>query len=97
MISFQRVTFDGKGRQYVYKNYPNPMGVAVYQSKVYWVDRNLRSIFRADKNPTNDTKVESMRADMDTLRDIVIFDEKNQPSGKIFSTVLVISKFYISD
>lgn len=58
------------------------MGVAIHVSKVYWVDRNLRAIYRADKNPSNSSKPESIRADMDTLRDIVIFDSKNQPSGK---------------
>lgn len=58
------------------------MGVAIYGSKVYWVDRNLRSVFKGDKNPVNGSKVESIKADMDTLRDIVIFDAKNQPPGK---------------
>ncbi|XP_015909717.1 low-density lipoprotein receptor-related protein 2 isoform X1 [Parasteatoda tepidariorum] len=77
----QRVKFDGSQRVFVYKNYPNPMGVAIHVSKVYWVDRNLRTIYRADKNPKNDTKVESIRADMDTLRDIVIYDIKNQPTA----------------
>lgn len=59
------------------------MGVALYNDKVYWVDRNLRTIYRAPKIKGNDTiKPEPIRSDMDTLRDIVIFDVKNQPEGE---------------
>lgn len=60
------------------------MGVALYDDKVYWVDRNLRTIYRAPKNQGNNSRPEPIRSDMDTLRDIVIFDGKNQPASKCF-------------
>lgn len=72
----------------MYRNLPNPMGVALYDDKVYWVDRNLRTIYRAPKDPSNDTKPEPIRSDMDTLRDIVIYHEKNQPLSKHFFYVI---------
>ncbi|KFM82299.1 Low-density lipoprotein receptor-related protein 2, partial [Stegodyphus mimosarum] len=77
----QRVTYNGGDRTYVYRRLPNPMGVALHGSDIYWVDRNLRTIYKAPKNPTNTSKPEPIMSDMDTLRDIVIFDTKNQPSG----------------
>ncbi|XP_067141896.1 low-density lipoprotein receptor-related protein 2 isoform X5 [Centruroides vittatus] len=77
--AIQRVSFSGGKRQYVRKNLPNPMGVAIYGDKVFWVDRNLRTVFSANKTSDNSSSIESFKSDLDTLRDIVIFDKKNQP------------------
>ena len=49
---------------------------------MYWVDRNLRTIFKSSKFAESDSSsksYDSFKSNIDTLRDIVIFDQKNQP------------------
>lgn len=76
----QKVSFSGGNRQYVRKNLPNPMGVAVSGQYVYWADRNLRTIYKASKFQTNTTgPPEPVKSDLNMLRDIVVFDSSNQP------------------
>ncbi|XP_022241765.1 low-density lipoprotein receptor-related protein 2-like [Limulus polyphemus] len=77
--AIQRVSLNGGKRQYIRRNLPNPMGVAVLGSEVYWVDRNLRTIFKATKFPGNTVPPTSVVSDLDTLRDIAIFDKAIQP------------------
>ncbi|KAF7277469.1 hypothetical protein GWI33_007186, partial [Rhynchophorus ferrugineus] len=56
------------------------MGIAVYKSDVYWVDRNLRALFKASKLPGNTSVPTRVRTNLDKLRDIAIFDITNQPT-----------------
>jgi low density lipoprotein-related protein 2 len=80
--AIQKVSFSGGRRQYVFRNLPTPYGVSILGSQVYWVDRNLRTIFRGNKYAENTTlPPEPFKSNLDTLRDIVIFDAKNQPPG----------------
>lgn len=80
--SIQKVTFSGGRRQYIANKLPSPYGLAIHGSQVFWVDRNLRTIFSASKHPENGTKkIEPFRSNLDTLRDIVIYDIKNQPQN----------------
>lgn len=55
------------------------MGVAVYMGDVYWVDRNLNTVFRASKLPGNNSMPIQVRTNLPKLRDIAIFDLTNQP------------------
>ena len=41
---FQSVSFDGEDRRYIQPNTPNPFGLTVFKSYVYWVDRNLQKV-----------------------------------------------------
>ncbi|XP_075228245.1 uncharacterized protein LOC142328414 isoform X2 [Lycorma delicatula] len=65
------------------RNLPNPMGVAVHRGEVYWVDRNLQTVFKASKiieeNATLPTQV---RSGLQRLRDIAIYDISNQPTDE---------------
>ncbi|KAG1701225.1 Low-density lipoprotein receptor-related protein 2 [Nymphon striatum] len=79
--AIQKVSYSGGRRQYIRRNLPNPMGIAVHKDSVYWVDRNLQKIFKASKYPKNNTRPVTFRSDLDTLRDIIIFDAINQPKG----------------
>ncbi|RWS26517.1 low-density lipoprotein receptor-related protein 2-like protein, partial [Leptotrombidium deliense] len=80
--AIQKVSFSGGKRQYILRNLPTPYGISILGSTVYWVDRNLRTIFRTSKSIDNSTKLpEPFKSNLDTLRDIVIFDLKNQPSA----------------
>lgn len=66
--------------QTIRRNLPNPMGIAVHKSDVYWVDRNLRTVFKASKlTSTNVTLPTPIRTGLSGLRDITIFDIVNQP------------------
>ena len=81
--AIQKVSYSGGRRQYIRRNLPTPYGLSILGSNVYWVDRNLRSIFRAPKYADNSTSLLSpIKSNLDTLRDIVIFDSKNQPQVK---------------
>lgn len=55
------------------------MGIAVHKSDVYWVDRNLASVFKASKLAGNTSLPSSLRTNLPRLRDIAIFDVANQP------------------
>lgn len=56
------------------------MGLALNGNSLYWIDRNLATIFKASKYPGNTTRPEQFKTNMANLRDIAIFDIGNQPS-----------------
>ena len=58
------------------------MGIAVHMGDVYWVDRNLGTVFKASKLAANTTLPSSVRTNLPRLRDIAIFDVTNQPSDE---------------
>lgn len=78
--TIQKISYTGGNRQVIRRNLPNPMGIAVYLSHIYWVDRNLLSIFRASKLPDDNSVPERVRTNIQKLRDIAIYDISNQPS-----------------
>lgn len=66
--------------QVVRRNLPNPLGIAIHNSDVYWVDRNLNSVLKASKLPGNSSLHITFRTNLPRLRDIAIYDSVNQPS-----------------
>lgn len=78
----QRISFSGGNREIIRRNLPNPMGLALLKGTVYWVDRNLATIFRASKLPGNVTAPETVKSGLDSLRDIAIFDVSTQPQSE---------------
>jgi len=56
------------------------MGIAVHLTDVYWVDRNLMTVFKASKVPGNTSSPTQIRTNLEKLRDIAIFDLNNQPA-----------------
>ncbi|XP_074098383.1 low-density lipoprotein receptor-related protein megalin isoform X1 [Cotesia typhae] len=75
----QKVSWTGGNQQVIRRNLPNPMGIAIYGSNIYWVDRNLQTVFSSSKTPNN-TLPTRVRTNLPKLRDIVIFDPSNQPA-----------------
>lgn len=71
----------GKNRQTIRENLPSGFGLAIYTNYVYWVDRNLKKIFRASKQPGNTTQPEVVRSGIEKLRDVTVFDKLSQPKG----------------
>uniref|UniRef100_A0A2C9KAN0 EGF-like domain-containing protein n=1 Tax=Biomphalaria glabrata TaxID=6526 RepID=A0A2C9KAN0_BIOGL len=76
--AIQCVTFDGENRRYIQTNTPNPYGLSVFNSYVYWVDRNLQKIFRALKSPQGSVP-QVLKSNLEMLSDIAIYDQAMQP------------------
>ena len=77
--AIQKISYLGGNRQLIRRNLPNPMGIALLKNTVYWVDRNLGTVFRASKMPNSTALPEKVKSGLDSLRDIAIFDVSNQP------------------
>uniref|UniRef100_T1GX99 LRP2 EGF-like domain-containing protein n=1 Tax=Megaselia scalaris TaxID=36166 RepID=T1GX99_MEGSC len=80
--TIQKISYSGGNRQIIRRNLPNPMGIAIHLGEVYWVDRNLMSVFKASKLPGSTTMPEKVRTNLQKLRDIAIFDISNQPADE---------------
>ncbi|XP_076088432.1 low-density lipoprotein receptor-related protein 2-like [Mytilus galloprovincialis] len=78
--TIQKISFSGGNRQYVRTNLPSPFGISVLKNYIYWVDRNLKQVFKASKNGISRTPI-IIKNNLEHLRDIVIFDEELQPNA----------------
>ncbi|KAM9664148.1 low-density lipoprotein receptor-related protein 2 [Trichechus inunguis] len=59
--------------------YPTPYGITVFGNSIIWVDRNLKKILQASKEPGNTEPPTVIRDNLDWLRDVTIFDQQVQP------------------
>ncbi|CAL8343601.1 unnamed protein product, partial [Boreogadus saida] len=62
--------------------YPTPYGIAVFEGSIIWVDRNLRKVFRASKEPGATDAPAVLRDNVGTLRDVAVFDARAQPASE---------------
>ncbi|XP_055493679.1 LOW QUALITY PROTEIN: low-density lipoprotein receptor-related protein 2a [Leucoraja erinacea] len=78
-----RVSPDGKERQIIRygSRYPTPLGICIFENTMIWVDRNLKKVLRASKEPGNVDPPTVIRDNLDLLRDAVIFDRRAQPTS----------------
>ncbi|OBS58951.1 hypothetical protein A6R68_09924, partial [Neotoma lepida] len=76
-----RIHLDGGESQVVRygSRYPTPYGITVFGESIIWVDRNLKKIFQASKEPGNTDPPVVIRDNVNLLRDVTIFDEHVQP------------------
>ena len=51
MDAIFKIDFEGGNRKLIQKDLPSPKGLAILKGYIYWVDRNLMSIFKASKEP----------------------------------------------
>lgn len=81
----QSVAFTGGRRRIVKNQLPFPTGIALFGDNIFWVDKNIRSLLRMSKLEENGTnvKIDSIKADLENLRDVAIFDASTQPKGKV--------------
>lgn len=85
--SIQSVNFLGGNRREVRSEatgyrLPSPYGLALDLDYIYWVDRNLMALFRAPKfleRSGNSSAPEKILGDLETVRDVAIFAQGNQP------------------
>ncbi|ESO82185.1 hypothetical protein LOTGIDRAFT_170222, partial [Lottia gigantea] len=80
--ALQSISYNGENRQYIKINLPNPFGVAVYGDWIYWVDRNLKKIFKGRKTKRSNDSIIVVKSDLPELRDVKIFDDSIQPKGE---------------
>nr|XP_012637337.1 low-density lipoprotein receptor-related protein 2 [Microcebus murinus] len=76
-----RIHFDGQEYEMIRygSHYPTPYGITVFGNYIIWVDRNLKKIFQASKEPGNTEEPIVIRDNIDWLRDVTIFDKQVQP------------------
>ncbi|KAA8588167.1 hypothetical protein FQN60_001361 [Etheostoma spectabile] len=60
--------------------YPTPYGIAVFESSIIWVDRNLKKVFQASKQPGSTEQPAVIRDNINMLRDVTVFDQHTQPA-----------------
>lgn len=60
--------------------YPTPYGITVFEGSIIWVDRNLKKVFQASKEPGSTEQPAVIRDNINMLRDVTIFDRRTQPT-----------------
>lgn len=60
--------------------YPTPYGITVFENSIIWVDRNLKKVFQASKQPGSTEQPAVIRDNINMLRDVTIFDHRTQPT-----------------
>ncbi|KAJ7345670.1 hypothetical protein JRQ81_001620, partial [Phrynocephalus forsythii] len=58
--------------------YPTPYGITVFENSIIWVDRNLKKIFQASKEPGNTEQPTIIRDNISWLRDVTIYNHNFQ-------------------
>lgn len=61
--------------------YPTPYGITVFETSIIWVDRNLKKVFQASKEPGSTEQPAVIRDNINMLRDVTIYDQRIQPSS----------------
>uniref|UniRef100_A0A3Q2Q3X8 Low-density lipoprotein receptor-related protein 2 n=1 Tax=Fundulus heteroclitus TaxID=8078 RepID=A0A3Q2Q3X8_FUNHE len=61
--------------------YPTPYGITVFENSIIWVDRNLKKVFQASKEPGGTEPPAVIRDNINMLRDVTIFDQRTQPTS----------------
>ncbi|XP_025940300.1 low-density lipoprotein receptor-related protein 2 [Apteryx rowi] len=58
--------------------YPTPYGITVFGNSMIWVDRNLKKVFQASKEPGNTDQPTVIRENINWLRDVTIYNSSFQ-------------------
>ena len=77
-----KVDYKGDQRQMIRRNLPSPRGLALLRGDLYWVDRNLGTIAKASKLPSQVALPQTVKSGLESLRDIMMVDRQNQPLDK---------------
>ncbi|XP_077869877.1 low-density lipoprotein receptor-related protein 2-like [Saccoglossus kowalevskii] len=77
----QRVSWDGTNIETVRSDLPNPYGLAIFKDEVFWVDRSLKNVYKASKEPGDVNYPTFIKTGIESLRDVAIFDDEIQPIG----------------
>uniref|UniRef100_A0A803VR23 Low-density lipoprotein receptor-related protein 2 n=1 Tax=Ficedula albicollis TaxID=59894 RepID=A0A803VR23_FICAL len=58
--------------------YPTPYGITIFGNSMIWVDRNLKKVFQASKQPGNTDQPTVIRDNINWLRDVTIYNSNFQ-------------------
>uniref|UniRef100_A0A8D0H975 Low-density lipoprotein receptor-related protein 2 n=1 Tax=Sphenodon punctatus TaxID=8508 RepID=A0A8D0H975_SPHPU len=58
--------------------YPTPYGITIFGNSMIWVDRNLKKIFQASKEPGNAEQPKVIRDNINWLRDVTVYNSNFQ-------------------
>lgn len=58
--------------------YPTPYGITIFENSMIWVDRNLKKVFQASKEPGNTDQPTVIRDNINWLRDVTIYNNRYQ-------------------
>uniref|UniRef100_A0A8D0FVJ2 EGF-like domain-containing protein n=1 Tax=Strix occidentalis caurina TaxID=311401 RepID=A0A8D0FVJ2_STROC len=58
--------------------YPTPYGITVFENSMIWVDRNLKKVFQASKEPGSTDQPTVIRDNINWLRDVTIYNSHFQ-------------------
>ncbi|XP_072468338.1 low-density lipoprotein receptor-related protein 2 isoform X1 [Notamacropus eugenii] len=59
--------------------YPTPYGITIFENTMIWVDRNLKKVYQASKEPGNTDPPRVIRDNINWLRDVTVFNPQFQP------------------
>ncbi|XP_019378305.1 PREDICTED: low-density lipoprotein receptor-related protein 2 [Gavialis gangeticus] len=63
--------------------YPTPYGITIFENSMIWVDRNLKRVFRASKEPGNSEQPTVIRDNINWLRDVTIYNNHFQSQSPV--------------
>ncbi|NWR88915.1 LRP2 protein, partial [Furnarius figulus] len=58
--------------------YPTPYGITIFGNSMIWVDRNLKKVFQANKEPGNTDQPTVIRDNINWLRDVTVYNSNFQ-------------------
>ncbi|XP_069472259.1 low-density lipoprotein receptor-related protein 2 isoform X2 [Ambystoma mexicanum] len=59
--------------------FPTPYGITIFENSIIWVDRNLKKVFQASKEPGSQDVPAVLRDNINFLRDVTVYDSRYQP------------------
>ncbi|CAK8674679.1 unnamed protein product [Clavelina lepadiformis] len=79
--TIEKMSWDGSSRVIIRqgRNYPAPLGVAVYKDYIFWVDSKRNSLLRASKDPSNSENPVVYRDGLANLNAVAVYDQSVHP------------------
>ncbi|XP_053385857.1 low-density lipoprotein receptor-related protein 2-like [Mercenaria mercenaria] len=77
--AIQKMDYLGSRREYVRSNLPFPVGIAVLQQNIYWLDQSLGILYKADKSES-DIRAKTLKGGLHHVMGLAIFDKRMQPN-----------------
>ncbi|KAL4217440.1 Low-density lipoprotein receptor-related protein 2 [Mactra antiquata] len=77
--TIQKMHFDGKGREVLRKNLPNPLGITVLNENMYWIDSSLNTLYKLNKD-SKDLLARVLKGGLRNMVTVALFDNDLQPN-----------------
>lgn len=83
----QKVNYLGANRLVIQKSIPNPVGISVFRSQIYYADKNLGSVFRTGVDSTKNSRPDLIRPGLKNLRAVKYYDAYAQPESENYCSI----------